>query len=214
MADVTYWFDGYAAVQWTDQAFAIDNILTTFAFTSSDGLYIPFNENTCPGTDLGTISKVEIRAYVKGDGDDKLIITPLFSAGALSGDDHETTPPTSVAWGPYVDVTNDTNHPTWSWAEVVLLKCNAKYIKTAKANAMPLAKVELRVTYTPSGGYYHGLKVEGEDELALCDVGTHPLRIRKGGTTYGIELVPTDDPNASAVRIQTSSGTKAIRRYT
>ena len=62
--------------------------------------------------------------------------------------------------------------------------------------------------------YYHGLKVQGEGELALCDVGSHPLRIRKGGTTYGIELVETNDPNASRVRIKTPAGIKAIRKYT
>ncbi len=62
--------------------------------------------------------------------------------------------------------------------------------------------------------YYHGLKVQGASELALCDVGTNPLRVRKGGTTYGLELVDTSDPNASTVRIKTGAGTKAIRKYT
>jgi len=65
-----------------------------------------------------------------------------------------------------------------------------------------------------AAGYYHGLKVQGVGELALCDVGTHPLRIRKGDTTYGIELVPTTDSNASAIRIKTPAGIKAIRKYT
>jgi len=65
-----------------------------------------------------------------------------------------------------------------------------------------------------AAAYYHGLKVQGEGELALCDVGSHPLRIRKGGTTYGIELVAVDDPNASRIRLKTSAGTKAIRKYT
>lgn len=62
--------------------------------------------------------------------------------------------------------------------------------------------------------YYHGLKVQGVGELALCDVGNHPLRIRKGGTTYGLELVDTSDPNASKIRIKTGVGIKAIRKYT
>jgi len=42
---------------------------------------------------------------------------------------------------------------------------------------------------------------------------TSPLRIRKGDTTYGIVLVPTTDANASSIRIQTSSGIKALRKY-
>lgn len=65
-----------------------------------------------------------------------------------------------------------------------------------------------------AGAYYHGLKVQGVGELALCDTGNNPLRVRKGGATYGVELVDTNDPNASAVRIKTSLGIKAIRKYT
>jgi len=51
--------------------------------------------------------------------------------------------------------------------------------------------------------YYHGLKVQGVGELALCDAGTNPLRIRKDGTTYGIRLIETSEPNASPIRIKT-----------
>jgi len=42
---------------------------------------------------------------------------------------------------------------------------------------------------------------------------TSPLRIRKGATTYGIPLVGTSDSSASAIRINTSSGIKALRKY-
>ena len=73
---------------------------------------------------------------------------------------------------------------------------------------------KLHIEYTTGVVYYHGLKVQGVGELALCDVGSHPLRIRKGGVTYGIELVAIDDPNASPLRIKTPAGIKAIRKYT
>lgn len=70
-------------------------------------------------------------------------------------------------------------------------------------------------TYEAGGAtYYHGLKVQGVGELALTDVGNNPLRIRKGGVTYGIEMVDNSDPNASPIRIKTSGGVKAIRKYT
>lgn len=39
-----------------------------------------------------------------------------------------------------------------------------------------------------------------------------PLRIQKGATTYGIQLVPTADPNASKLRIQIPGGVKALRK--
>ena len=40
---------------------------------------------------------------------------------------------------------------------------------------------------------------------------TSPLRIRKNEVTYGIVLVDPSDPNASKLKIQTSSGVKALR---
>lgn len=38
------------------------------------------------------------------------------------------------------------------------------------------------------------------------------LRVNKGGTNYGILLIPTNWPDASRIRIQTSTGTKAWRK--
>ena len=53
------------------------------------------------------------------------------------------------------------------------------------------------------------LKIDCESAGTL----TSPLRIRKGATTYGIVLVATTDANASPIRIYTSSGVKALRKY-
>ena len=41
-------------------------------------------------------------------------------------------------------------------------------------------------------------------------VATHKLRIRKGGTTYGIPLLATNDPNASPIRIYDGSAIKSL----
>jgi len=61
--------------------------------------------------------------------------------------------------------------------------------------------------------YYHGFSVQGVGELALCSVGNNPLRIRKGGTTYGLELVKITEDKASAVRIKVPVGIRAIRKF-
>ena len=42
---------------------------------------------------------------------------------------------------------------------------------------------------------------------------TSPLRIAKDGVIYGIALVDPGDPNESGIRINTSSGIKALRKY-
>jgi hypothetical protein len=44
--------------------------------------------------------------------------------------------------------------------------------------------------------------------------GTHKLRIRKGGTTYGIPLLATSDPAASGIRIYDGSAIKALPKVT
>jgi len=62
-------------------------------------------------------------------------------------------------------------------------------------------------SYTPAPTYVDcGLRIR-------TGTLTSPLRIRKGGSTYGIVLVATTDANASPLRIQTSSGVKALRKY-
>lgn len=54
-------------------------------------------------------------------------------------------------------------------------------------------------------------------ELCLVAVADAPSgmggvpRVYKGGTAYAVYLVETSDPNATPVRLRTSTGTKAIR---
>ena len=62
--------------------------------------------------------------------------------------------------------------------------------------------------------YYHGT-VKELCLVATADAPAGPQwRVQKGGTTYAVYLVDTTDPNASAVRIRTSAGTKAARLKT
>lgn len=89
----------------------IDNLLTNYAYTSSDSDTEILDGNSGPGTDLGTITKVEIRAYAYGDDNDRIDLTPVFSGG--DGDEHQTTPGVSPgSWEAYQDITSDTNHPS------------------------------------------------------------------------------------------------------
>lgn len=210
MAEVTYYGNSLYSSRWSNPNNMIDNNLETFASESVDEDYARINGTTCLGTDLGIITKVEVRPYGYGDGNDKID----FSFSSLQEVEYEVTMPASAGWGTWCNVTDDPKIGGWTWAKIATPVWYVSYDKVGAGNPMYCAKVEIRVTYTPSADYYHGLKVQGVGELALCDVGNHPLRIRKGGVTYGIELVETNDPNASAVRIKTPSGVKAIRKYT
>lgn len=348
MAEITYYFNSRSTGNWANPDNMIDGILTSYASTNAKGTTEILDSNTCPGTDLGGIITVKIRAYGYGDGNDQIML------GGIS-----LTMPSSPGWSSYASTGIAT------WAGIVALDATVEYTAVGKANSIYCAKVEIRVTYwVPpvsdidigaipvdrvgySGGlytrvgkgnpanasgtlhsikiyayedmsglrvgtfyligentlkcrdsvvigevlagaertftglsiavevgdyigfyrsgpgtikssyvgfagewyefgehispgdeavysfaegdanslygygdigapptYYHGLKVQGEGELALCDVGSHPLRMRKGGTTCGIELVAIDDPNASRIRVKTGAGIKAIRKYT
>lgn len=70
---------------------------------------------------------------------------------------------------------------------------------------------------------YDGLKVysqNGTESLCLVAEADAPsgmggvLKFRKNSTTYAIYLVATSDPNASPVRVRTTTGIKAIRLKT
>lgn len=67
---------------------------------------------------------------------------------------------------------------------------------------------------------YSGLRYWDGAVVELCLVATadapagNQWRIRKNGTTYAVYLVDTTDPDASNLRVRTSSGTKAARLKT
>ena len=68
-----------------------------------------------------------------------------------------------------------------------------------------------------NGGVDVGLRINdgnGVIKIAAEPTGTltSPLRIFKSGTIHGIVLVDPSDPNASRLRIRTSTATKALCR--
>ena len=104
--------------------------------------------NTCDGTDLGTITKVELRVYgIYKDAGTKhdVILRPIFGGG--DGNDHPWTCPVSAAWSSYIDITSDTNAPgAWTWSNVDALDCDVE-ADTADSATIWIAKIEIRVTY-------------------------------------------------------------------
>jgi len=150
-SEITYYFNAYANAWDNNPGYMVDNILTNYASTNSDGQYQLLNNNTCSGTNFGTITKVEIRAYGYGDVNDRVDMQPKF--GGLSGDIHQTTPGTVADWGIYVDITTDNNAPSpWTWNDVEALFVRIFKENVSKGNMMYCAKVEIRVTYTEAGG--------------------------------------------------------------
>jgi len=169
MAEITYYFDDGEAqgiYSWDDWEYSFDNILTNYAYTNVDGEWLGLVGNTCLGSDLGTISKVELRAYGYGDGGDQLNLRPIYDGNY--GDDHLVTMPSSDDWSIYVDITTGTYMPDWSsWSHIQGLGSRIIFTKSAKANTMHCSKVEIRVTYEPSA--------EGIVIPILSDKGIHSV---------------------------------------
>lgn len=183
MADVTYYFINYISAVWSLPDFMIDGDILTYGYTASTGATQVLTGNTCPATDLGTILKVEIRAYGYGDADDLLQLIPVFAAG--NGDTYGAAPGVNPVWSSYYDITASTNAPSpWTWAAVQALDVQVIFTKTGKANTMRCAKVEIRVTYWAP-------------PVSDIDVGSIPID-RDGSATYEVTWIDKANPaNAS-----------------
>jgi len=88
----------------------VNGVETDYASTTTDGDIQCLITNECAGTDLGTISKVELRFYGYSDADDQCILRPVFG-GTADGDNHTVVPGVSAGWKAWQDITSDSNSP-------------------------------------------------------------------------------------------------------
>jgi len=150
MATATYYFNHRSSTNaWQyDPNKMVDGDLGTFASTNLTSDIELCDENTCDGTDLGTITKVEARAYIKVTGilASTIQFIPYFG-GASDGDTEVMSPVFAEAWAGYYDITSDTNAPgSWAWTDVRDL--DYKLIAQIASGTVFVAKVEIQVTYT------------------------------------------------------------------
>lgn len=113
MSDIIYEFDAYAegVEEWsTNPGEMVDGVETDYASTTTDGDIQKLTGNECVGTDLGSISKVELRFYGYGDVDDQCILRPVFD-GTDDGDNHTVVPGVSAGWKAWQEITRDSNAP-------------------------------------------------------------------------------------------------------
>ena len=89
MATVTYYFNAYdsGGEEWgNNPEKMVDNLIgvNDMARTYTDGKVELLTDNTCDGTDLGTITKVELRdlhiVFGFNDGN-RLYLRPIFGGG-------------------------------------------------------------------------------------------------------------------------------------
>jgi hypothetical protein len=189
---VTYYFNSYGLLQtWTNNpSYMVDGSTSNYATTSLGGDVELCTGNTCTGeTNLGTITKVEIRAYGKYNGGQRDIrLRPVFG-GSTDGQNYVFTPSTTAGWSSWYDITNDESAPeTWGWSDINSLDCD---VESQSGLGQPFtlycAKVEIQVTYTSN------------DAPEISSV------TPSNGTT-GVTLLPTvsatvSDPNGDTMNI-------------
>jgi hypothetical protein len=156
IAAETYYFDGYGAEQWNNPDAMVDGSEASHAWSAADGNTQLLNSNTCPGTDLGTITKVELRVYGAVSGtdpdDDDFILRPVFG-GSSDGDDHQIDiyggGSGNKDWSAWIDITSDTNAPgTWDWDDVVNLDCDIVQVQIGTLDNAFAGKIDIRVSYS------------------------------------------------------------------
>ncbi len=155
---VTYYFDAYNSANpgsWgQNPQNTADGSTSTYGRDNVNGHYVELTGNTCPGTDLGTISAVEVRVYWSGNVQHMAWprLIPEFG-GSSDGDDHDDDTRSgsdegSPYWSAYFDITTDTNAPgTWSWSDVQNLDLRLQVVRSTNGRVNAY-KVEIRVTYS------------------------------------------------------------------
>jgi PKD repeat protein len=148
-SEVTYYFNSYDnIVKWSSNpGYMVDNITSNYASTTTNQDLELCTGNTCPGKDLGTISKVEIRCYGKYSGagtiGPDIILRPSWP-----GDPHIFTPATTGAWSSWFDITDDTGAPDpWTWNDVNTLDVDVEAVIPGLFTVY-CSKVELRISYS------------------------------------------------------------------
>jgi hypothetical protein len=156
-AQSTYYFNGYNILEaWaTNPGYMVDGLINRFASSNISEDVEWCNSNNCSGTNLGDISKVEIRAYTyRTGGLGNMILRPVFGASS-DGNNHGFTPPLGLkyaTWSSWFDVTNDNHAPTtWTWSDIKNLDCD---VEVGASGSFPnptmyCSKIEVRVTYSP-----------------------------------------------------------------
>ncbi len=153
VSEKLYYFDSYDnMIDWaTNPTNMVDGIISNYASTPSSGDIELCNGNTCSGSHLGTISKVEIRCYGKysgsgGGGTPDIILQPAWPGGP-----HIFSPSTTGAWSSWFDITNDPNAPDpWTWNDIDGLDVQVEAAIPPGLFTLYCSRVEVRVTYTPN----------------------------------------------------------------
>ncbi len=172
VSTATYYFNSYDTNQaWaTNPANMVDGNTSTYASTTIDGDLERCNGNTCSGTNLGNITKVELRAYGYYSSNQRdIILRPVFG-GINLGSEYPYEATSTAGWSPWFDITNDAQAPgSWDWADIVNLDCEviAEFIPGGPMFMLYCSKVEIRVVYDLGAQISNPYPADGSTGVSL-----------------------------------------------
>jgi hypothetical protein len=153
-SEVKYYFNSYYNLEaWaTNPGNMVDGNASNSASTTVNDDVELCNGNNCSGTDLGTISKVELRvaAYYTGSQRDTILRPSFPTTGDGGNYPYQTPTGIGPSWSPWFDITNDPAVPgNWDWNDVQIMDCDVQVGPGMTAFTLYCSQVEIRVTYTP-----------------------------------------------------------------
>jgi hypothetical protein len=191
LASATYYFNNLTSDSqvntWTTNPYnMVDGSTTSYASTTLDGDVEACSVNTCPGTNLGTIVKVEMRTYgYYATNQRDIILRPVFG-GTVDGRNYNYQTSTSAGWSEWFDITDDDSAPaSWSWYDIVNLDCDVESETDMGAFTLYCSKVEVMVTYAtipvisnpvPSDGST-GVSIAPTLNITVADIEGDPMNI-------------------------------------
>ncbi len=177
-----YYFDGHSGVStWVNPDSAFNGATGDYARTgvTPGTSTMTGNSNVCPGTNLGDITKVEIR--VNGFNSGGVNVGPLVITPIIQG---TTSTPTTVTglgvaptYSPYIDITNYSGAPSnWIWSTVQNLDLIIEGTIYDATSDIYISYIDVRVTYN---------KIETGTSLGSVEKGNFT---RYGLDTNGITI--------------------------
>jgi PKD repeat protein len=170
LSEVIYYFNSYDNNEpWaTSPGNMVDGSTSNYASTTTNGDIELCDSNNCSTSDLGVISKVELRSYGYYSTNLRLIyLRPVFS-GTTDGLNYPQPITSTPGWSDWVDITNDPYAPnTWSWSDVENLDCDVEAGSGFGIFTLYCSKVEIRVSYVPNNDPVISNPVPADDSTGV-----------------------------------------------
>ena len=149
----------------------VDGNTSTYASTTLDRDVEECTGNSCPGTVIGLISKVELRAYgYYATNQRDIILRPVFG-GTVDGSYYHYETSVTPTWSPWLNITDDNNAPvSWSWSDIADLDCDVESQLGMGPFTLYCSKVEIRVSYSTIPVISNPVPADGESGVSTTPI--------------------------------------------